>query len=207
MLKWFPEFRLENSYRGNSYSYFHMGFPSSNYLIIDFMKVLYCFVCFVCLLLKLGNKNALCCYIVTEDWFIKANIPLLTVTSNRCLGKENKKYSSDKKILLVRFWYVKLQRSYRPGFDFFFSPPGLSGFNKEAEGSLGVCLKMMSTFLLIHPSLWRISCHWWRRKYVSWYRYDKVMILKTEEHFRVGLSFLDGCYSIFYFYFFNEFKK
>lgn len=149
---------------------------------------------------KLENKSALCIYVVTEDWFIKANIPLLTVTSNRCLGKENKKYSSDKKIFPVRFWYTKLQRSYRPESDFFFSThTGLSGFSKEAEGSLGMCLKMMSIFLLIHPSLWQTSCHWWRRKYFNSYRYAKVMILETEEHFRVGWSFLDGCYSNFYF--------
>lgn len=84
---------------------------------------------------------------------MQANIPLLTVTSNRCLGKEDKKYSSDKKILPAKFWYSNLQRSYRLGFHFFFSPPGLSGFNKEAEDSLEMCLKMVSIFLLIHPSL------------------------------------------------------
>lgn len=138
MLKWFPEFRLENSYRGNSYSYFHVWFPSSNYLIIDFKKMLCCFVCFVCLQLKLRNKNALCCYVVTEDWFIKASIPLLTVTSNKCLGKENKKYSSDKTILPVRFWYAKLQRSYRPGFDFFFSPsPRIKWLQQGSRGLFG----------------------------------------------------------------------
>lgn len=135
---------------------------------------------------------------MTKDWFIKANILLLTASSNRCLGKENKKYRSDKKILPVRFWYAKLQRSYRLGFGIFFSPPpGSSGSNKEAEGSLAMCLKMMSIFLLIHPSLWRISCHRWRRKYFSSYRYDKVTILTPEEHFRVGWSFLCSYYSRF----------
>lgn len=62
-----------------------------------------------------------------------------------------------------------------------------------------MCLKMISIFLLIHPSLWRTSCHWWRRKYFSSYRFDEVIILKTEEPFSVGWPFLDGCYPILHF--------
>lgn len=150
---------LENRYRDSSYSCFHIGFPSPNYLITDFIKVLYCFAFFfVCVRISVEIKKLKFLVMLRRDRGL-IHQGLLTVATNRCLGKENKKYSSDRKILPFRFWYTELQRCYRTGFDIFFPLPGLSGFNKEAEGYLGMCSKMMSIFLLIHPSLWTTSCH------------------------------------------------
>lgn len=109
------------------------------------------------------------------------------------LNNRTRKYNSDKRSFLL-----DADTQFSQDLTHFFFPcPELSGFNKEAEGSLGTCLKMMSIFLLIHPSLWRTSCHWWRRKYFSSYRFDEVMILKSVEYFRVGWPFLDGCYPIY----------